>query len=46
MKSLNVIRSVKASHEDRLLSLPGVSAVDIGKKFVKGKATEETAIRV
>lgn len=46
MKPLNVIRSVKASHEDRLLGLPGVSAVDIGKKLVKGKATEETAIRV
>ena len=46
MKPLSVIRNVKAQKEDELMSIPGVTGVDIGKKIVKGSKTDEIAIRV
>ena len=46
MKSMSAIRAVKANQEDSILSLSGITGVDIGKKIVKGKVTDETSIRV
>ncbi|WP_373056544.1 hypothetical protein [Zunongwangia sp. H14] len=46
MKDLSSIRKKKQEVEDSLLKIPGVNAVDVGKKIVKGKRTDELAIRV
>ncbi|OYD15457.1 hypothetical protein CH333_05690 [candidate division WOR-3 bacterium JGI_Cruoil_03_44_89] len=46
MKSLNEIRRIKAEVEAELLKLPGVTGVDVGYKYVKGKKTNVLAIRV
>ena len=46
MKELEEIRSIKESVENELLKRPGVTGVEIGYKIVKGKKTDELAIRV
>lgn len=46
MKPLSIIRAVKGKKEDDLLSIPGVTGVDIGRKITKGKKTDELSIRV
>lgn len=43
---MEAIRSVKATHEDRLLTYAGVTGIDIGHKMVKGERTSEMAIRI
>ena len=40
------IRRIKEEVEAQLLSLPGVTAIDIGTKYVGGKKTSVVAIRV
>jgi hypothetical protein len=40
------IRKIKKSVEEELLKKPGVKAVEVGYKIVKGKKTNELAIRV
>lgn len=40
------IRRTKEEVEDQLLSRPGVTGVDIGRKIVNGEKTEQLAIRV
>ena len=39
-------RRIKKANEDRLLALPGVVGVDVGRKIVGGEKTEIVAIRV
>jgi len=46
MKTYAEIRRIKSEKESDLLSRPGVTGVDVGPKFVKGKKTDEIAIRV
>lgn len=46
MKSLPEIVSTKSSSTEDLMALPGVNAVDVGYKYVKGKRTDEVCIRV
>lgn len=46
MERMEEIRRIKETHESRLLSIPGVTGVDIGFKTVKGQKTNEPAIRV
>jgi hypothetical protein len=46
MKTEREILEIKASQEAWLLSLSGVTAVDVGFKYVDGRRTEELAIRV
>lgn len=46
MKPLSQIRSIKVKEEDDLLKRAGVTGLDIGRKIVKGKKTDEIAIRV
>jgi len=46
MKSLPEIISTKSSSTEDLMALPGVNAVDVGYKYVKGKQTDEVCIRV
>jgi len=46
MERMEAIRRVKEAHEQRLLSLPGVTGVDIGYKIVNGQKTNEQVIRV
>jgi hypothetical protein len=46
MERMDVIRRVKQAHEQRLLSLPGVTGVDIGYKIVNGQKTNELVIRI
>ncbi len=46
MKTFAEIRRIKTEKEDDLLSRPGITGVDVGPKFVKGKKTDEIAIRV
>ena len=46
MERMEEIRRIKEAHEHRLLSIPGVTGVDIGYKIVKGKKTNELAILV
>ena len=43
---LSEIRRIKEEVEAELLALPGITAVDIGVKYVGGKPTDVTAIRV
>src|SRR5829696_2888582 len=43
---LDELRSVKRGIEDELLERPGVFGVDIGRKVVGGRTTDELAIRV
>jgi len=45
-KMLSEIRKIKATVEARLLTLPGVTGVDIGYKVADGKKTRQLAIRV
>jgi hypothetical protein len=45
-KTREEIRRIKARVEGDLLKLPGVAGVDIGYKHVRGKPTDELAIRV
>lgn len=40
------VRRIKAAAEDDLLSRPGVTAVDVGYKFVNGRKTDEIVIRI
>ncbi len=44
--SLETALQHKASIEAELLKIPGVTAVDVGYKYVNGKRTDEIAIRV
>lgn len=46
MKSIDEIRRVKAAAENQWLKKKGVTGVDVGYKYVKGKRTDELAIRV
>ncbi len=46
MKTLNEIRPIKQTVEADLLKREGVTGVDIGYKYVKGKKTDELSIRV
>jgi len=46
LKGLHEIRPVKESSEDELLQRPGITAVDIGPKYIKDKKTDELSIRV
>jgi len=46
MKNLDEIRRIKTEVEAELLKLPGVSGVDVGRKYVGGKKTNILAIRV
>ena len=46
MKAAQDIRPIKKGAEEDILKRPGVTGMDIGCKFVKGKKTEELAIRV
>ena len=46
VKLVSEIRPVKESEEAALLKRSGVTGVDIGYKYVKGKKTDELAIRV
>jgi hypothetical protein len=46
MKTLEEIRPIKEAAEDDLLKLPNVVGVDIGRKIMGGKETEELAILV
>mgnify|MGYP001826054280 CR=1 FL=1 len=46
MKNIDEIRHIKAEVEAELLKLPGVTAVDVGRKIVDGKKTDVLAIRV
>jgi N-glycosylase/DNA lyase len=46
VKSLDEIRRIKRDVEAELLELPGVIGVDVGRKYVNGKKTDEIAIRV
>ena len=43
MKKLDEVRRVKEGVEKELLTLPGVTGVDIGKKIVGGEKTDELA---
>lgn len=40
------LRQIKTAAEDDLLSRPGVTAVDVGYKFVNGRKTDEIVIRI
>jgi hypothetical protein len=40
------VRAAKRRHEDKLLALPGVHAVGVGYKEVRGKPTDELAVVV
>ena len=44
MASLDEIRHVKTEVEEELLKLPGVTGVDIGYKYIKGKKTDVLAL--
>ena len=46
MKNLDEIRRIKELAEPNLLKMHGVTGVDIGPKIIKGKKTDEMAIRV
>lgn len=46
MKTLHEIRPIKRVEESKLLKLSGVTGIDVGYKYVKGKKTDELAIRV
>jgi hypothetical protein len=46
MKTLLEVRPIKQAKEADLLSIPNVTGVDIGDKFVGGERTNEIAIRV
>ncbi len=46
MKTLEEIVEIKQSVEKKLLGQKGVTGVDVGFKYVKGKRTPEIAIRV
>ena len=46
MKTQAQIVEVKHSHESELLSIEGVTAVDVGFKYTGGRRTDEIAIRV
>jgi hypothetical protein len=46
MKTLSEIRQVKELKEKSLFERAGVTGVDIGHKYVGGKRTDETAIRI
>ncbi|MBN1857387.1 MAG: hypothetical protein JW846_10610 [Dehalococcoidia bacterium] len=43
---LSELRRIKEEVEAEILALPGITAVDIGVKYVGGKRTAITAIRV
>jgi len=46
MKTIDEIRPIKQAAEADILKRPGVTGVDIGYKYVKGKKTDKLAIRV
>src|SRR6187402_2272061 len=46
MEHLEDLLLVKARNESQLLNRPGVTAVDVGYKYVDGKKTDELAIRI
>ena len=46
MKTIAEMKPVKEAREEELLHIPGVTGVDIGRKFVGGDKTDELAIRV
>jgi hypothetical protein len=46
MDTVPQITGVKKSAEPELLHRPGVTAVDVGYKYVKGRRTDKVAIRV
>lgn len=46
MKNTAEIRPAKQAAEADLLKRPGVTGVDIGRKYVRGEKTDELAIRV
>lgn len=46
MKSLDDIKKIKRDADEKLLSIPGVHSLAIGRKIKDGKQTDEIAIRV
>src|SRR5262249_6987110 len=46
MKAIPEIVALKERHEEKFLKLPGVTATDVGFKYVAGRRTPEIAIRV
>ena len=46
MKSINEIVAIKQAAEKKILSMKGVTGIDVGYKYVGGKRTDEIAIRV
>lgn len=46
MRELEEVRRVKASAEYELLKRPGVTGIEVGYKIIKGKKTDELAIRI
>ena len=46
MKSLEEVMRVQAEVQDELLKHPEVTGVDVGRRSVGGKQTEELAIRI
>lgn len=46
MPKLDAVVRKKQDSQEALLKLPGVTGVDVGYKYVKGKRTDEIAIRV
>jgi hypothetical protein len=46
MKSLEEVMRVQAEVQDELLKHPEVTGVDVGRRSIDGKQTEELAIRI
>ena len=46
MKNLDEIQCIRRKVETELLTLPGVTGVDVGQKIVDGKKTDVIAILV
>ena len=46
MSTIADVRAAKLEVEDDLLKLPGVTGVDIGRKIVSGRETDDLAIIV
>lgn len=46
MKDMAEIQRIKDAVEDDLLQRPGVTAVDVGPKYINGKKTDIMAIRI
>ena len=46
MPDLEAVRSIKASAEEQLMTLPGVTGVSVGYKYVGGRRTQQVSIRV